>query len=137
MTVDRSDAARVDIIDVGVPLRPEFAALLRTVTSSVGADLGLDLDEIDDLRLAVSEVFSVLLDLAGDAGDDDAGERCRARLAVTPDAVAITLARDVAEDVPTLDDLAVTILSTVVDEFRVSADGIDLVKRVTAPAAPS
>jgi serine/threonine-protein kinase RsbW len=138
VTEHSAGAASVDVIDLAVPLRAEFSALLRTVTSTIGADLGLDLDEIDDLRLAVSEIFSVLLDLT--QGDDDeavAGARCRARLAVQPDAVTITLGRDVADDVPTLDDLAVTILSTVVDEFRVSPDGIVLVKRVAAPAASS
>ena len=128
-----------DVVDISVPLRAEFAALLRTVTSSIAADLGLDLDQIDDLRLAVSEVFSVLLDLAeGDAAEGGTrGERCRARVAIRRDGVTIVLGRDVADDVPALDDLAVTILSTVVDEFRVSSDGIVLVKRIPAPASPS
>ena len=41
-----------------VPSRDEFASTVRVVVASIGADAGFSVDDIDDLRLAVSEVFS-------------------------------------------------------------------------------
>ena len=49
-------------VDVTVPLRPEYASIVRLVTASLGADAGFTVDDIDDLRLAMSEVFSALVD---------------------------------------------------------------------------
>lgn len=136
-----------DRIDLSVPLRSEFSSMLRTVASSIGADLGLDLDQIDDLRLAVSETFSVLLERAtsddGRADGDAAGhgglppDRCHATFSVGPDAITIELGSDATVGRPVLDELAEAILSTVVDEHRLSEDGVVLVKRVVASASTS
>ena len=53
------DSSRVDVT---VPLRPEFASIVRLIAASLGADAGFSVDDIDDLRLALSEVFAALVD---------------------------------------------------------------------------
>ena len=59
-----------------MPFRTEFAATLRTVVAAVGSDAGFSVDELDDVRLALSEVFSVLVDADCGAG--------RARVSFSP-----------------------------------------------------
>lgn len=45
---------------VTVPARPEWALVLRTALSGIGAVANLSLDTIDDLRTAADEAFDLL-----------------------------------------------------------------------------
>jgi hypothetical protein len=106
-----------------VPLLAEHAATLRVIIASLGSDNGLSIDEIDDLKLAVSEVFTVLIDHAADSG------RALIRYWAETGTIRIHLTNDVDDHVLELDTLAQAILSSVVDEYTVSSDGVMLVKR--------
>jgi serine/threonine-protein kinase RsbW len=117
-----------DMIEIRIPLDTQFASLLRVTVASVAADRGFTVDEIDDLRLGVSEVFATLT-------ADRERDRCVVRMSVEPDAVVVTLGLEPGGTVPELDALATTIPSSVVDEFRVSEDGFVLVKRAVESAA--
>jgi anti-sigma regulatory factor (Ser/Thr protein kinase) len=112
-----------EAIDIGVPLLAEHAATLRVIIASLGSDNGLSIDEIDDLKLAVSEVFTVLIDHAADS------DRALIRYWAEAGAIRIHLTSNVNDHVLELDTLAKAILSSVVDEYTVSSDGIMLVKR--------
>ncbi|HSL74872.1 MAG TPA: hypothetical protein VK853_10400 [Ilumatobacteraceae bacterium] len=113
-----------DRIELIVPLRAEFGATIRTLAASVGADLGMSVDELDDLRLAVSEVFSVLVDAAADLD-----ERARVSFAAPDGHLTATIGCD-GTPLPTeLDELAENILRSVTDGFEVEATGITFVKR--------
>jgi anti-sigma regulatory factor (Ser/Thr protein kinase) len=116
------------MIEMRIPLDAQFASLLRVTVASVAADRGFTVDEIDDLRLGVSEVFATLT-------ADRERDRCVVLMSVEPDAVVVTLGLEPGGTVPELDALATTILSSVVDEFRVSEDGFVLVKRAVESAA--
>ena len=49
-----------DHFEVIVPLRTRYASTVRMIAASLGAEAGFTVDEIDDLRLALDEVFSLL-----------------------------------------------------------------------------
>ncbi len=117
---DRHD----DVVEVIVPLRAEFAATLRVVAASLAADADFTIDEIDDLRLAISEVFSSLADGATEG-------RCRATFSRGDDGVTVTLGWESPAAAVELDDLAATILATVVDDYRSDVAGVTLVKRAS------
>ena len=129
---EERDDEHGDVVEVVVPLRPEFAATLRVVAASLGADAGFTVDEIDDLRLAISEVFSSLADGATEG-------RCRAAFARRDDGVTVTLGWESPAAAVGLDDLAATILATVVDEYRSDVAGVTLVKRASeaVPGSPA
>ena len=119
-----------DTVELRVPLRPPYAAQLRLLVASIGSDAGFTVDELDDLRLAVSEVFTLLVQ----ESDDD---RARGVLQVTIDdgGVAVALTRADSTEVPEVDALANTILTAVVDDFSVVPGGIALSKRAVESAA--
>ena len=119
----------VNLVEVTVPLRTDFIATLRTVAASLGADAGFSIDEIDDLRLAISEIVSSLID-STTASDD----RIVASfdLGVAGVAVAITTQR--GEMQVDLDDLASSILESVVDEYEVVGPRVTLVKLASEAA---
>ncbi len=81
-----STSPEYDTVDVSVPLRPRHASVLRTIAATLGADAGFSIDEIDDLRLGISEVFTILVDGAG------ADARVTVRFHVDTDAVTVTAA---------------------------------------------
>lgn len=114
----------VDTIDIAVPLRAEHAATLRLIVASLGSENGLSIDEIDDVKLAVSEVFTLLTDDAEDVG----ATRAHVAYTATPGTITITLHRGLDDERLVLDTLAETILSSVVDRHVVDNTGVTLVK---------
>jgi hypothetical protein len=123
-------------IRLQVPLRDEFASTVRVVVASIGADAGFSVDDIDDLRLAVSEIFSSF-----DTGaDHDAAVVDLTVRALTGSerngsertGVEVQLASS-TDGMPTgaidLDELATTIIRAAVDEFRIDAGVVTLLKR--------
>jgi len=114
-----------DAIDIDVPLRTSHGATLRLLVAAIGADAGFSVDEIDDLKLAVSEVFTTLVEAAPDGG----APRARMRLLVDESTFVIQFLTDRSVKTPELDPLAETILSSVTDDHHVGDDGIRLVKQ--------
>ena len=127
---DTNHTGSADTVEIVVPLRPQHAATLRLIVASLGSDNGLSVDEIDDLKLAVSEVFTLLTDDADEVG----ASRAHVGYTATPEGITITLSRGLDDEALELDELAATILSSVVDRHVVEATGITLVKHATEAA---
>lgn len=123
-----------DTIELSLPGHPRHLSAARAVAASLGADLGFDVDEIDDLRLAVDEALSVLLDRTG--ADDD--RRLVVRFGTGADGVIVSMRCDPplpALDADDLDELAVRILTAVTDSFETSGGGLTVTKRTTRDGA--
>jgi hypothetical protein len=113
-----------DHFEVIVPLRTRYASTVRIIAASLGAEAGFSVDEIDDVRLALDEVFTML-------AEQHEGDRVRTTFRVdggelTADFVLESAALQVQPD-----ELAANILRSVVDRFDVSDHRITLVKRAT------
>lgn len=124
---DRAVDQLDDVVEIDLPLRVEYASTLRVVVASLASEAGFSVDEIDDLRLAVSEVFALLSDSAPTG-------RCSARLHVTDRHVDALLSSADVDGPVQLDPLASTILSSVVDEYHPLDRGLRLIKRGTESA---
>lgn len=118
-------------VELSVPLRAEHAATVRTVAASLGADAGFSVDELDDIRLALSEVFSALADDAENAP----GSRAQVSFALDADAIRIEVRTERDATAIDLDELALGILHSVTDEFEVRSDAIAFAKRATEAIA--
>jgi anti-sigma regulatory factor (Ser/Thr protein kinase) len=115
-----------EAIEISVPLRSEHGATLRVIVASLGSDNGLTIDEIDDLKLAVSEVFTMLIDDAGTGPG-----RAVIRYWSEAGTIRVHLTHDGDDLSLELDALARAILSSVVDDYTVDADGVMLLKRAS------
>ncbi len=51
-------------VDLTVPASSEHLRILRLVAATLAAGLGLDVDQLDDLRIAVDELCSLLIEHA-------------------------------------------------------------------------
>lgn len=67
--------ARHDV-ELRLPADGAYAAVLRTLTAGLAARLDFTMDDIEDLRIAVSEAAAMVLDEADEGADLD----CRFRL---------------------------------------------------------
>jgi hypothetical protein len=56
MTTEQRHTAEREVIEISFPGSVDFVVLARFTAATVGARAGFDLDEIDDLRLAVDEL---------------------------------------------------------------------------------
>ena len=124
MGAQTDTATSDDHFEVIVPLRTRYASTLRMISASLGAEAGFTVDEIDDLRLALDEVFSML-------AERHQGERIRTTFRVNDrQIVAVLTLESGAIDVEP-DDLASNILRSVVDRFEFTDSAVTLTKRAS------
>jgi serine/threonine-protein kinase RsbW len=123
-----------ETIRLAVPAALEYVRIVRLTASGVASRLGFDVEEIEDLRVAVDELASLVVESA------DGGE-LGVQFAVRDDVLRIEgealLAPGQSE--VRVDDLTAQILAAVVDEWDFSAhDGhvrFACTRRVPAPTA--
>jgi len=118
------DTTNDDRFEVIVPLRTRYASTIRMIAASLGADAGFTIDEIDDLRLAFDEVFSML-------AERHPGERVRTTFRLDDQEVVASMSLESGSIDVVPDDLAARILRSVVDHFEFADDGVTLSKRAS------
>jgi serine/threonine-protein kinase RsbW len=124
-----------ETIRLTVPAALEYVRIVRLTASGVASRLGFDVEEIEDLRVAVDELASLVVESA-DGGD------LSVQFAVQDNALRIEGEAALAvgrADNARVDDLTAQILAAVVDEWDLStSEGsvrFSCVRRVpTAPA---
>lgn len=133
----RESEVNDDCVDVIVPLDARYGSMLRVVTAALGVDAGFSIDEIDDFKLAVSEVFSMLV-AEGSVAEGHHGGRTRAsfRLEQATLSVALSLESGARVNVQP-DELALTILNAVVDSYDIGESAVTLAKGAVETSALS
>ncbi len=106
---------QADEISVHFPARRGFLYLSRLNASAIGTEAGLNVDELEDLRLAVNEMVNWLLqDAEGDG-------TVTITFASTDSGIEIDGLRTADAELPErqIDDLANAVLGATVDDHRV------------------
>jgi hypothetical protein len=111
-----------DQFEVIVPLRTRYASTVRIIAASLGADAGFTVDEIDDVRLALDEVFSML-------AERHVGERVRTTFRLEDHQLIAGFRLESGPVDVTPDELAANILRSVVDRYEFTSEGVTLTKR--------
>ena len=99
------------------PARPEFLRLARLAAADLGSRAGFDYEEIEDLRIAVSELCAMI------SGNGPAA--LSLSFSLSADAVRVEGSRPYPEATLVADDLELArgLVAAVVDEHDVSTDG--------------
>jgi hypothetical protein len=99
------------LIRLSVPAESRFVRLARLMAAAVGSDTGFDVEGVEDLRIAVNELFALLIEEAEDS-------TASVELIFTIDATGVEVegVRRDAEPIAGPEELALEILEVVVDE---------------------
>jgi serine/threonine-protein kinase RsbW len=104
-----------DIV-LSFPAQTTNLRIARLTASSVATDLGFGLEDTEDLRVAVTELSSALID------DHEGDARLELRFRIDGDAVVVDGRRAAVEGpVPELDPIARELLAVTTDDHRLEA----------------
>jgi anti-sigma regulatory factor (Ser/Thr protein kinase) len=117
-----TDSVATDsVIELRVPGRVVHASTVRLVAASMAADAGFTVDHVDDVRLAVNEVFTCAA-----AGSPDGTVVVQFEIGATDLVVRVSV---LDRRLPiALDDLAQSIIRSAVDDVRVDGPTLTLIK---------
>ena len=121
-----------DIV-LSFPAHATNLRIARLTASSVATDLGFGLEDTEDLRVAVTELSSALVD------DHTSDARLELRYRIDGEAVVVEGRRsDVSGPIPELDPIARELLNVTTDEHRLDAQDGDWTFSVRkGPSAPA
>lgn len=105
-------------IRLSVPAQSRFVRLARLTAASVGNDAGFDVEGVEDLRIAVNEMFALLVEDA-----EDAAATVELTFVIHRDGISVEGSRGGADPIAGPEDLAREILRVVVDEHSFEHDG--------------
>jgi serine/threonine-protein kinase RsbW len=134
-----SPTAESTSVLVRVPADKDYIVLIRSAAGHLGAQTGLTVAEITDLRLAVDEACGLLLAPRAFGGLDIGDGELECRFDIRPDALHVVVRAEVraeagvVEACPDPTSFGWTIMSALVDEVAWNHDGaiteVGLVKR--------
>lgn len=116
-------------VEIDMPLHVRHASAVRAVSFAIAADSGFSVDDIEDLRLGVNEVVSVVAD-----ADHDGLARLIVSFEFGAGSVRFAARRTGVEtplSADAIDPLAERILRAVTDEFFVDAETFVVVKHAS------
>ena len=111
-----------DIVVLEIPAEASLLRVARMVVGGLAAQIDLSVDEIDDVYMAIDEVFYA----AHSASTDD---RCRLRLSAEEGTIRLEMGPLTCEDVvPRLHEPTCSLIARVVDlEIERGAEGVSVV----------
>ena len=107
-----------DAVRLSVPAALEYVRIVRLTGSGVASRLGFDIEEIENLRVALDELASMVIDFAE-------GGELEITFFTTDNELRITGRAPVADGVEVgVEELTAQILKAVIDDYELrSADG--------------
>ena len=112
-----SDVDRGAQVELRVPADGAYASVLRTTTAGLAARLDFTIDDIEDLRMAVSEATAMVLDQA------DAGSDLVCLFDLAPGRMTLSVSVAATSAVPDLDSFAWQVLTTLAAGADVDTSG--------------
>jgi anti-sigma regulatory factor (Ser/Thr protein kinase) len=120
------------VISVTIPCDARFVSLARLTATSLGAEVDLDVDALEDLRMAANELVAVVIEW----GAEHAHETVTLTYRLHAQGLELTATADGASpdaDNIEIDPLSRRILASVADSYRLGPGGGTLDKRRAAP----
>lgn len=117
-----------DTINLSIPKKPDYISLVRLTTSGIAHSMGLNIDEIEDIKVSIGEACINALSL------NDA-ENISLVFEVEEDKLCIKV-NNVKEVIPEeLDEskerqLGLLIIKSLMDEVKFNESGIEMIKYI-------
>ena len=116
---------------LSLPASPRYLSAARLVATSLGAESGLSVDDLDDLRLGVNELVSLLVESSADDG------RADLEFEIEDGTITVRGVLECAAGTPVeADELTRRIVAAVVDHHELEGTSFSLTKASTLRARP-
>ena len=129
-TVSHQDPRRAGIDDIGLalPALVPFGRVARLAVTGIASRNGFSYDDVEDLRIAIGELFGVLVEPESET------DRLRFTCRLDDDQLEVEATRQPVRPITDVTELTRQILAAVVDEAEIdqSAGRIRIVKRLQA-----
>ena len=120
-----SDQSPDQVVALGFPPSSRFLSAARLVATSLGADAGLTVDDLDDLRLGVNELVTTLVETA------DGSSRIALEYVTEDSSITVSGRVEGATHELEPDELTVRILGAVADHYELGPSSFVLTKLST------
>ncbi len=128
---DRKVAKNAASVVLAVPAEHRFVAVTRVAAASLAVELDFDVDQIEELRIGVNELVSLLVERSAP------GATLELVYTIQADGLEVSgsLDREISVLDQEIDELALQILDVVVDSYRCDAASFWLTKHRLADEA--
>lgn len=117
-----------DIISITIPKKPDYISLIRLTTSGIGCSMGLNVDDIEDIKVSIGEACINSLTLSDKEEISLVFEIDEEKLSVKVSNVKENINEE-------LDDrkereLGLLIIKSLMDEVKFNEYGIEMIKYI-------
>ena len=106
-----------EIVQLSLPFNPAYVFSVRLTASSIATRCGFDVDEVEDIKVAISEACTFIINKL----PKKAGNVFTVEFVIQQDAVRATIRTKSAVDVDSLeDDMSIVMIKALMDEFEIS-----------------
>jgi len=118
----------MDTISMLIPLKAEYVSIARLTVSGIASRMGFDIDTIEDIKVALSEILGKFIEKMSGAGRINVDFLC------LEDGISIKF-KIPDQSIPELfdndtDKFALAIISSLMDEIEIEKQGDNSIKMV-------
>lgn len=113
-----------EIIELIIPSKPDFISVARLTSSSIANKLGLNIDDIEDIKVSIAEACINALNKSDEINIKFEIEEDK--LIMKVDNVSPT--KDIDEDLDKEIELGILIIRSLMDEVNFIDEGVEMIK---------
>lgn len=117
-----------DVINITIPRKPDYISLVRLTTSGIGCSMGLNVDDIEDIKVSIGEACINSLTLSDKEEISLVFEIDEERLCVKVSNVKENINEE--SDDRKERELGLLIIKSLMDEVKFNEYGIEMIKYI-------
>ncbi|MBE6082927.1 MULTISPECIES: ATP-binding protein [Tissierellales] len=115
-----------ETVELRVPSKPDYVSVIRLTTSAIASNADLNIDDIDDIKVAIAEACINALDKS---------EEIYIKYEILQDKLIIfvkNVSEKISEDISDKKEreLGILIIKSLMDEVEFTGDGVKLIKNI-------
>ena len=115
-----------DIIELKIPSKPDYMSVLRLTSSAICCNMGLSIDDIEDIKVSIAEACINALNKS---------EQLRIKFRIEKDKLTmrvnnVSSCKDGEIDLNREKELGILIIKSLMDEVKFDEEGVEMIKYI-------
>lgn len=115
-----------DIIELKIPSKPDYMSVLRLTSSAICCNMGLSIDDIEDIKVSIAEACINALNKS---------EQLRIKFRIEKDKLTmrvnnVSSCKDGEIDLNREKELGILIIKSLMDEVNFDEEGVEMIKYI-------